>query len=146
MNVHAIMDSDLREIFKLDISLFGAERTYFLERKLKKHPNLCKVIKEDGQIKGYLFAKNNNNVISVGPWVILDPNIKATSMLEVIAYELGNVNFRIGVLESNRSAINILKALEKMNEGDYSVRMVLGENSLLGMNESIYGIGSAAKG
>ncbi|MBU1099680.1 MAG: GNAT family N-acetyltransferase [Bacteroidetes bacterium] len=146
INIQTVTEKDLAEIFKLDVALFGAERTYFLERKFKNHPTLCKVVRVDNKIKGYLFAKNNSSVISVGPWVVLDRKINPISMIEVLAYELGNVNFRIGVLESNSVAAKLLRSLEKMNEGDYSIRMVLGENSLLGMNESIYGLGSPAKG
>ena len=145
-NVHPISQDDLPEIFKIDIALFGSDRTYFLERKYKLFPNLCKVYKQNGVIKGYVFAKNSNGVISVGPWTIIDPSINPLSMLEVISYEQGKINFRIGILDSNKKGVSLLRSLIKLTEGKPCIRMQLGDNFPLGFGESFYGIGSAAKG
>lgn len=146
INVEPIAESDLQEIFKLDIALFGADRTYFLERKIKAFPSLCKLTRVNGEIKGYVFAKSANGVISTGPWTAIDPTINPLSMLEVISYEQGNVNFRIGILDSNKKGVSLLRTLPNMSESKYCLRMLLGSDSQLGFNDVFYSIGSAAKG
>lgn len=146
VKVQSINDLDLMEIYKIDTSLFGAERTYFLERKHKNFPHLCKVLRSDGEIKGYIFGKSSGGLISIGPWVSIDPNLNPLSLLQVIAYEQGKANFRIGVLENNRKAVSLIRSMDKLTEGQFSWRMVLGSENGLGLNAAFYGIGSAAKG
>ena len=146
LNVHQITENDLKDIFKIDIALFGADRTFFLERKMKKNPELCKVVKSNGNILGYVFGKRSNGLVSIGPWAQIDPSIRPESLLEVIAYELNNINFRIGVLDSNQNAVKVLRKLTKLSEGEFSWRMVLGTDDNLGISDNLLAIGSGAKG
>ena len=53
---------------------------------------------------------------------------------------------RIGVLETNTKAIELLRSLNMEESPDPPWRMVLGPKGNLGLSDQLYAIGSAAKG
>ena len=137
---------DINVICNLDRKLFGDERTFFLKRRFLQHPELCKIVKKDSEIISYLFAQPGLNVISIGPWAVLDYVEKPVELLESIAYELEDQTIRLGILENNTKAIDVVESIESIVKSEPSWRMVLGDESYLGSNQHLFAIGSASKG
>ena len=62
---------DLDTILPLDSDAFGADRSFFLKRRLDTFPQLCYVIDNDG-IAGYIMGQPGHGVVTVGPWYVQD--------------------------------------------------------------------------
>jgi ribosomal protein S18 acetylase RimI-like enzyme len=144
--IRQMSPSDLEWVCRLDAELFGDERSFFLWRSFERYPNLCFVAGQAGAPLGYLFARQGEGLISVGPWAVLPELTHPLALLEQLAMVEEGERLRIGVLESNQSAVRILRAASGLVEGPASWRMVLGQGNGPGDNQSLYAIGSAARG
>jgi len=144
--VRKATSADLSQICKIDAELFGEDRGFFLESWQDLFSNYCFVIKSDNTIRGYIMGRPGTNVISVGPIAVLTEDVNPIGLLEALALEAGKQTLRIGVLESNKKAVQLFRSIKTLKEGVPSWRMVLGQMETLGQNEKLYAIGSAAKG
>ncbi|MBN2411127.1 GNAT family N-acetyltransferase [candidate division KSB1 bacterium] len=145
-NVRKVTPEDLATICIIDRELFGENRGYFLERRFSLYPDLCFVHERNNRINGYLMARPGFEVISVGPWAMLDSIDYGEALLAGLSLETGEQELRIGVFESNQSAAGIIKSMRTFAEKEYCWRMVLGPQENLGMDRHLFAIGSAAKG
>jgi hypothetical protein len=66
--------------------------------------------------------------------------------LEALAVESGHQPFSIGVLESNRRAVNLILSYGFTERFDSPWRMALGPDENLGASPQCLAVGSAAKG
>jgi GNAT superfamily N-acetyltransferase len=138
--------ADIDIVSRIDKEVFGADRRFFLEYRLRLFPRLCRTVITDGAISGFGLGQPGNGVISIGPWVVLDGVERPADLLESIAAEADGRKLRLGILETNSRALRELRALQGLTETEPSWRMVLGPDAGLGNSERLYAIGSAAKG
>ena len=137
---------DLVEIYRLDYTAFGADRSYFLKQRFDRFPKFCKVILHDDWITGYIMARPGIKVKSVGPWIATAEVPNPLDLLEALAVETGNTPLRIGVLENNPRAVDLLRNISSLEEQEYCWRMVLNETTTGENSSHIFSIGSASKG
>lgn len=146
-DVSLISKEDMEEIRLIDRSVFGDNRSYFLERRLQNYPDLCWKLKRNNQIQSYLFSRRGNGGwITVGPWVSLTSAKESMPLLSAFQSVIGNQPFSIGVLETNKQIVQTLVMRGMQPNPDPPVRMVLGYDSGLGQNQGNLAIGSPAKG
>jgi len=144
-SVRAMRAADLETISRIDRPAFGADRAFFLRRRLALYPELCKVLVCDGEISGYIVGRRGWNSVSAGPWVVRPEVPGAAALLESLAAEAPEARISLGVLETNGQAVETIRALGLVERPDPPWRMVLGAGEL-GASPQLYAIGSAAKG
>ncbi len=143
--VRAMRPDDLATVSRIDSQAFGADRTFFLRRRLSLYPELCKVLICNGEISGYIVGRRGWNSVSAGPWLVRPEVPGAAALLESLAAEVPDGRISLGMLEMNRQAVATIRALGLVERPDPPWRMVLGAGEL-GASPQLYAIGSAAKG
>jgi ribosomal protein S18 acetylase RimI-like enzyme len=143
--VRSMRHDDLETVSQIDRQAFGADRTFFLKRRLSLYPELCKVWDCNGKISGYIVGRRGLNSISAGPWVVRPEAPSAAALLESLAAEVQDGRIGLGVLETNGRALAIIHSLGLVERPDPPWRMVRGAGEL-GASPQLYAIGSAAKG
>jgi ribosomal protein S18 acetylase RimI-like enzyme len=145
-DVRRMQTSDLETVFALDRDVFGDDRHYFIEHRLKQYPQLC-LVQEDGtKMIGYILGRMGRQDIHIGPWISAPANHSPQNLLESIALQVGDQTLRLGVLENNPQAVKLLESLGFSGQADPPVRMVLGESEHPGRAEWAFAAGSPAKG
>ncbi len=137
---------DMEKVCKLDLKLFGDDRSFFLVRRQKLFPDYFFVAEIDDRIAGYILAEPGNGLISAGPWAAADPSVNPLDLLKSLCTETKENDLRIGLLESNTKAAELMRSLQGFQEGMYSWRMVLGDSDRLGKHDGLFAVGSGAKG
>ncbi len=145
-DVRPMQTADFNHIKALDKIAFGADRSFFLKRIFALYPEYCKVQVSDDEIVGFIFGQKGYNVISVGPWIVLKPEYHPEMLFQDLVREVRNSDIRVGVLENNREAVSIIKAMAFMKNREYCWRMTLGNLDQTGRPEQVFAIGSGAKG
>jgi ribosomal protein S18 acetylase RimI-like enzyme len=144
-SVRSMNSADLDTILQLDRAAFGADRSFFLRRRLETFPNLCHVI-DDGGIVGYVMGQPGHGVVTVGPWYVRDDLVDPLSLLRAIALNAPEAKLRVGVLESSEYPVSLMRSMHSFTETEPSWRMVLGPDIGLGASERLYAVGSPATG
>jgi len=137
---------DLDAVGQLDRTAFGADRRFFLEQRARQHPELCKVLVQDGDIHGFVLGRCSEGLVSAGPWVVKTDADHPERLLESLASEAGDRTLSLGVLETNKPAAAIIRSLGFSERADPPWRMVHGAAGQLGAGPMCYAIGSPAKG
>jgi predicted N-acetyltransferase YhbS len=118
---------DLPAIAALDREVFGADRGFFLERRLAAHAGLCRVRTHGGRIAGYIMGRGWAEGCQAGPWV-QDPDLdEPAGLLMSLAAAGGGRPLVMGVLESNAAAAALARRLPLRERPDPPWRMVRGE-------------------
>jgi len=144
--VHAMQHAHLHAVTVLDRAAFGADRAFFLERRLHLYPELCKVLECDGEVVGFIMGRRGQNLISAGPWVMQPGVERPERLLESLAAEVPDLPIGIGVLETNTAAVQIIRSCGFVARSNPPWRMLLGRSGYLGASHQLYAVGSAAKG
>ncbi|MFZ2097752.1 MAG: hypothetical protein WAV05_14065 [Anaerolineales bacterium] len=137
---------DLDQVIALDNDYFGAERSFFLQRRFTLFPELCKVSILGKRIIGYIMGRAGETWVSAGPWVMEYDHCNPVELLETIAIEAGDRPISMGILESNHQACDSVLSLGFSVGEDSPWRMAKGDSSDLGGSSQCYAVGSAAKG
>ena len=151
-HVRTMQAEDLAAVCALDREAFGADRRFFLARRLAREQKLCRVLEQDGQIGGFVVGQRGETRISAGPWVVRPEAARPADLLESLVYEAGQTTIGLGVLESNVAAVKAVCALGLTAHPDSPWRMVLelsqrpAHQVTLGASQMAYAIGSPAKG
>jgi len=138
--------ADWRRICEIDRELFGDDRAFFIERRLAADPDLCFVSEPAGEVSGFIMARPGVGVLSVGPWAAGKSDDEAFGLLETLASASVAGRLRLGVLEMNSRAVDLVRSTRSFKKGTPSWRMVLGPDERVGFHEDLIAIGSAAKG
>jgi ribosomal protein S18 acetylase RimI-like enzyme len=144
--VRAMTPADLAVVAEMDRGAFGADRSFFLQRRLSLHPRFCKVLESEGRIRGFVTGRARVDLISVGPWVVQSHVARPGQLLETLAAEGEGFNLAVGILEVNSHAVKAIQDLGLAQRPHPPWRMVLGDSARLGMCAEAYAIGSPAKG
>ncbi len=145
LRVHPATTINLTMLLRVDRALFGDDRSFFLRRRFERNPELCFVAEEGRQVLGYIMARPGDGVITVGPWGAL-PGLPAGVLLERLALAVPGATLRIGALDSNPRAIELLRSLPGLHEDTPCWRMAFGPQETLGGSGWLYAIGSPATG
>lgn len=160
-HIRALRPEEMDRLCALDREFFDDDRSFFLRWRAEKFPRLCMVAEREGRINGWIMARPGDGVLAVGPWAALEPS-DAAPLLEHLASEHGTEYFRLGVLEKNTAAVQLLRSWPGLQEGIHSWFMVRhssapasgdpvearrdGLQRQLGDHPALYAIGSGAKG
>jgi len=141
--VRPMTPGDLDIILPFDRAAFGANRSFFLRRRLNTFPQLCQVW-DDGRIRGFIMGQPGHGVVTIGPWYVYDQSVDPLSVLRAIGSS--QAKLRVGVLECNAAATSLMRSLGTFAETEPSWRMVLGPDIGLGASPQLFAIGSPATG
>jgi GNAT superfamily N-acetyltransferase len=156
--VRLMQSGDLPRVFDLDRRMFGVDRSFFLARRLRLFPQLCRVMfrsphsgGDTEQLMGFIQGRCGEDWISCGPWVVAEDAPYPQHLLESIAVEAGGEPIHIAVLESSRACVALLNQLGFTSRETSPWRMVCETGAQddchdLGAAQGCYAIGSGAKG
>jgi len=145
-HVRALRVEDLDVVVALDREAFGAERRFFLERRLSLYPELCWIQEQGGEIAGFIMGRRGEGRVSAGPWVARPGVGCPGDLLECLALEVGDEDLGLGVLETNAQAVMTLRAFGLTEHPESPWRMALGPPGPYGSPAECFAIGSPAKG
>jgi hypothetical protein len=138
--------SDLDEVFKLDRLSFGADRSYFLRRRLEIYPDLSYVMIDGERVTGFILGRSGEDWVSAGPWVMSENANNPVELLTSFALQAGGKPISIGILATNPQACDLVRSFGFMEQVDSPWRMALGRSDDLGAPSLCFAVGSAAKG
>jgi hypothetical protein len=144
--VRTMTAGDLEAVCALDRRAFGADRRFFLERRWQRFPELAQVLEQDGGIAGFVLATRVEELVAVGPWIVRPDVTRPEPLLESLSLAAPACTLGLGVLETNRAAVQAIRAMGLSEREGPPWRMVLGPADDLGMSPMAYAIGSPAKG
>jgi ribosomal protein S18 acetylase RimI-like enzyme len=144
--VRPMVQTDLPVVFQLDKIAFGADRSYFLEKRFQLWPKACVVFQNEGKVVGFITGRNFSGGIAVGPWIVTDEVENPLSMLQALSLFSGESILHMSVLESNPAAVKLLLDSGFKERDDTHMRMVYGKPGTLGQSIQCFGIGALAKG
>jgi len=144
----AMQAADIEAVGRVDRQTFGANRRFFLERRLSLQPELCQVLEAGGEIAGFIMGRRIGEFIWIGPWVVQPGVERPGDLLESLAAKAGGdeVSLGLGVLETASKAVATVRSFGFVERLDPPWRMVLGPSAQLGASPGCFAIGSAAKG
>jgi len=148
--IRPLLETDLEAVGRLDTAEFGADRRFFLARRLSANPDLCFVSESAGQISGFISGRRGFAMATAGPLVVTGDREaarrRARELVLATARAAGDRPLNLGVLETNPAAVLLLESLDFVISPNPPSRMVLGEDTRLGQSQGCFAIGSAAKG
>jgi ribosomal protein S18 acetylase RimI-like enzyme len=138
--------ADLPSVRALDREAFGADRSYFLERKLASHPELAWIAEGGGGLAGFILGHPGNGIVAVGPWVVAERWPRPLELFDAIRASANGLRLRVCILETNAPAVQALRSVPSLAEEPPSLRMILGPSDRLGNSPMCWAVGSPAKG
>jgi ribosomal protein S18 acetylase RimI-like enzyme len=145
-HVRQMVVSDLDQVFRLDELSFGADRSFFISRRLEIYPELSYVMMDGEKVSGFILGRSGEDWVSAGPWVMSDDAKNPMELLNSFALPLGDRPISIGILATNQQACDLVRSLGFMERVDSPWRMALGRSCDLGASPQCFAVGSAAKG
>ncbi len=137
---------DLPKVSAIDLRAFGADRSFFLKRRLDQYPELAWVRLKEGRIVGYIFGRRREGFCWPGPIWSADAGRHAAFLLRGFAMGAGDVDIQVGVLDINTRAVALMRRLGFEEKREPSRRMALGEGDPVGLQPGLLAIGTAGKG
>ena len=122
--VFQMKNEDFQDVLKLDRKYFQANREFLLRKIFTRYKTLCKIIKQDDKIMGFIMAIPKEDHLKIGPWIV-DDECEFEPELLLRSLENNNRSFsvRIGMLESNKLASKIANNCN-LQRYSYSNRMI----------------------
>jgi hypothetical protein len=136
---------DLPEVTALDRDLFGGRREDFLKMRYGAYPEYARVLEDNGEVQGYIMGSMREGALRVGPWVIRGHHEYADHLLFGLAQAAVGKLLKIGVLEMNQRALDIL-CKQGFAEVSFSLRMVWGDDTQATISDGLYAIYSPDRG
>ncbi len=144
--VRMMRAEDLDAVAALDAGAFGADRRFFLERRLALYPELCWILERKDEIAGFILGRRGQGQVSAGPWVMGPGTGRPGDLLECLALEVGDEDLSLGILDTNAHAVAALGAFGLAEHPESPWRMALGPPGPYGSPAHCFAIGSPAKG
>jgi hypothetical protein len=145
-HVRPMRRKDLRSITALDSLCFGANRRFIIERRFSAAPQFCKVLAPNRTTGGYVMGRRIGNSVAIGPWVMWSRDDCPMDLLEGLAVEAAGETLVIDVLETNRGAVKLLRAMGFVESISSVWRMQFGSRSNLILTNTMYAAGSPFMG
>ena len=144
--VRSMQVNDLHAVCDLDRQVFGADRSFFLARRLSLFPDLSQVLLIDKRIVGFIMGRCGQGWVAAGPWVVSSEVVNPLPLLENLALDVGEVSISVGILSNNPLAQETIHALGFKENPNSPWRMALGPDDDLGASPQCIAVGGAAKG
>ena len=145
LGIRKATEQDLNWIFRLDAKAFGGNRSHFLKHRYLEFPDLAYVIDNVEVPTGFIMASDRKDTVRIAPWIIANHDRYAGNLIKAVAHARMNQSLSIGLLETNSTALSILKDLG-FQERFFSIRMALSTTGIPSFSDMMYSIGSPAKG
>ena len=144
--IKKVENSELFDIYALDKTYFGDDRSRALKRLLQDFPDMFYGAWLDGKLKGYIIAKSCLSMCEIGPWIVEKENDEiAESLFQVITNNLEGHKVLISIPSTNEHSLNIVKKYGFEVTGR-TVLMSLGKNKNYFDLRGIYAEGAGEKG
>jgi ribosomal protein S18 acetylase RimI-like enzyme len=144
-NTRPMSDEDLKKVVSLDSLHFGDKRENFLQMRYSKHPELSFVLDDDDELLGYIMGSYSGQTLRVGPWVMHNHSPNSNNLLLALAEASSTNLMKIGVLETNKDTLAILKKYG-FKEMSFSWRMLYGKDTDATQSNHLYAIGGPDRG
>ncbi|MDD8027483.1 MAG: GNAT family N-acetyltransferase [Acidobacteriota bacterium] len=144
--VRPLEPADLPMVLTIDRLAFGADRSFFLRRRLAQYPELAWIRTDGKRIKGYIFGRRRNGFAWAGPWWSAEPDGGDEALLRGFALGSGDIAIQAGILDTNARAVELVRSLGFVEKPNPSRRMVMGAGNPVGIHPSLLAIGTAGKG
>jgi ribosomal protein S18 acetylase RimI-like enzyme len=146
--VRPMTEADMDRVCALDRLWWGADRGWFLRRRLALHPDLCHVLDGRDGIAGYVLARRRAGRVWAGPWCAA-PHIERPEILLHALVRTGDgapMPMHLGILASSTRAHAALERLGFAPGPEHPWRMVCGEDAGLAHRTEVLANGTSAKG
>lgn len=137
---------DMSAVVQLDKAVFGADRGELLRHRLDRSPSLAKVATEGNRLTGYILGRRRADLMAVGPWVAVPGGADASRLLESLAGECPGLPIVLGVLETNKDAVDLVRSMGLNPFPAPPWRMTLGQSPGPGGSPQCLAIASSAVG
>ncbi len=144
--VRPMTPDDLPRVRSLDRAAFGADRGFFLERRLALFPGFARVLDDGRGISGFVLGQPGRGAVVAGPLVAGPDAPDPLALLAGMTAGAAGLPIRLGVLETNTRAAAAFRSLPGLVENRPSRRMVLGLSHTPGGSPLCWAVGSPAKG
>jgi ribosomal protein S18 acetylase RimI-like enzyme len=144
--VRSMQAGDMPAVAAMDRTAFGADRRFFLERRLALYPELCWVLEEGEDVGGFIMGRRGLEGIGAGPWIVRPGLLRPERLLQSFALAAPGVDLVVGTLDNNPEAVGALRDLGLEEYAGSPWRMALGPDGPFGAPDQVYAVGSAAKG
>ena len=144
--VRAMRKDDLNAVCAIDQQAFGADRTFLLTYRLSQYPELCNVLECGGEITSFVMGRYGDKIIALGPWCARSEAKHPERLLEAVAATSDGCRLKLGILETNKEAIEAVRSLGFTELLTPPWRMVLGSSGKLGSSRQALAIASPAMG
>jgi ribosomal protein S18 acetylase RimI-like enzyme len=145
--VRAMRSEDFAAVCALDRNAFGADRSFFLRKRLAENPGLANVRIANDRITGYIFGRRRASLIWAGPWWVERKSGDGAELLQSFALGAQGKTISLGILETNAGAVALVRALGFKEKPEASFRMVRGAvEDAPGLSPDLFAIGTPAKG
>ena len=138
--------SDLDAVTMLDEAYFKGRRGRMLRWVYDGFPDLCFASWEDGELTGFIMAKDGSDTVKVGPWICRPGHEEAAEALlrSVINMRVGETIW-VGCPEGNSSSVAVLER-NGFTPLPSSLRMCYGDCGVREDVDGVYGLGGPDKG
>ena len=154
-NVRPMADADLDVVCALDREALGADRSFFIRRRVRLFSHLCRVYEEDGRVTGFTLGRcgvdSRGDWSAAGPLLPADDAGSAEALLRSLPEPGEQMTLNVSVLDTCRAATDLLDRLGFAQRRDPPWRMVLtpegpGAAGNAGLSPRFWAVGPAAKG
>ncbi len=133
-----IGDDELESIARLDMPIFGADRSGILRNIYNRNPEYAFCRKENGSIKAYCMGRSGSQFEHIGP-IIAEGSAYAADLLAAVIDPLGSKDVVIDVFTGKPAWISILERFGFTRERSF-IRMCLGHLHHPGITEKQFAI------
>jgi len=135
---------DLAPLASLDANALGIRRPEVLSALSRRNPDLCFVARMEGEVSGYLIAREGREAIQLGPCVARDPAVGERLFRALLGAASGRRVF-LDLPAPNRAGREILLRHGFKVQRSFT-RMVLGEDGPAERTDLVLGTSGAEKG
>ena len=132
-------NDELESIIRLDMPIFGADRSGILRCMYERNPEYAFCIKENGSIKSYCLGRSGSQYEHIGP-IIADGFGYAADILASVLEPLGSKDVVIDVFADKEDWIALLEESGFTKQRSFT-RMCLGKLHHPGLKEKQFAIG-----
>ncbi len=131
-------DDELESIARMDMPIFGADRSGILRNIYNRNPEYAFCRKENGSIKAYCLGRSGSQFEHIGP-IIAEGSAYAADLLAAVLGPLGSKDVVIDVFTDKPAWISLLEKFGFTRERSF-IRMCLGHLHHPGITEKQFAI------
>jgi len=135
-NLFPLTPDSMPDIVKMDKLIFGADRSFLLNKLLADYPQKAYYVKRGKVTEGFLFGRDGSRFNYMGP-LIATTEDNARQLISKALGSLNNQPVAIDVTEDKTDMISWLESLGFVKQRHF-MRMYLGNNPYPGMVKNQY--------